>query len=247
MPHNSLSLVVLSNNAERFERLAAWAESKSYFDELHLFVDQASKDMDKLFDRARAGFWMISTAEVTVIDAALSFCHSPEHIKTNWLLHLGDDELMGKWFDEDVERLLAGPYDVYTLPRYNLVHAPYSRPTEGPGEGYIYDLREPRYISSDPWYPDWATRLFRPGYVIHNGKIHEGPVPRGRIAMARPHVFHFDFIDQTREERERKWKQYLKQGVAAVSSERGLADDYYKRWCLPEEFEHEVAVCEEPL
>jgi hypothetical protein len=178
----------------------------------------------------------------------LAYCHSPEVIKADWALHLGDDELMGQWFDEDVERLMRAPYDVYSFPRYNIT-LPEVEITGATKTDILVTVQPDGlpYISSRPWYPDFCQRLFRPGHLIHHGEVHEGAQVIGRLAMARPHVFHFDYIDQTVEERRQKWQRYIKQGVEAASIKRGLVPDYYKRWCLPEEYEHQLSVCEEQI
>lgn len=225
----SLALAVLTKNGgSRIRRLMNWATTKSYFDDIKVFVDKTTTD-----DTAGYCLWMGATVvegvEVHNIDAALAFCHSPEKLKTDWALHLGDDELMGEWFDQDVEMLMKAPYEVYSFPRYNLINDPH------------------HYVANSPWYPDWAQRLFRPGSLIHNGEVHEGAAVTGRLSMARPHIFHCDYLDLDKQAREAKWKNYLKQGVVEASRKRGLPDDYYRRFSLPEDYDVVIESCEENL
>lgn len=231
----SITLVTLTKNGgKRLERLLAWAANRP-FDEVKVFVDNTTRDNS--YEMAKAAGAKAAFLEVKTIDAALPYCCSTEHIETDWLLYLHDDELMGQWFDQDIERLMASPYDVYVLPRYNLVEERHGLP-----EG-----RELRYIPNKPWYPDYAMRLFRPGYLIGTGELHDNPKAAGRISVARPHIFHFDLLDHPRVAREAKWHRYLKQGVVEVSRRRGLPDDHYRQWSLPEEYPHGVAVCDERL
>lgn len=232
---SSLTLVAIVSDYERIERLLEWAGPREVFTEIKLFVD----------DRTRLAM-LPSTRRMTVerikiknLDSAFAYVHSTQVLKTDWALHLGDDELMGEWFDEDIETLMAAPYDVYSFRRYNVC-------TAIGDSDRITDVRH-IYISTSPWYPDWCQRLFRPGHIVHNGEVHEGPQVDGRLSMARPHVFHFDFVDQSPAVREKKWETYLKQGVVEASRKRGVEDDYYKRWCLPEEYEYEISSCQEGL
>lgn len=233
----SFSVVVITKDGgQRIERLLKWATSRPYVDQILAFVDDTTSD--DTFAKCKESGAITEPIRVVNLDAAFAYAHSPERIKTDWALHIGDDELMGKWFDEDVERLMRAPYDVYSFPRYNLVR--------------VHELEEAKqpylaHISSTPWYPDWCQRLFRPGYLVHSGQIHEGAQVMGRLQMARPHVFHYDFIDQDLKDRKDKWKRYLKQGVVEASRQRGLPDDYYKRWAVPEDFQFDVNLCEEQL
>lgn len=230
----SLAVVVLTKNGgQRIERLLDWAEDKPYIDELRVFVDATTTD--DTASRCGARGAAVEYVQVPTIDAALAYCHSPERIKTDWALHIGDDELLGEWFDDQIDDMMRAPYDVYSLPRYNLARVP---------------TDVPHYYSAPPLYPDWAQRLFRPGYLIHEGHLHEGPTVKGRLGMGMPHLFHFDCIDFTKEEREQKWLRYVQQGVRKVSLERGLATDYYKQWCVPEDWKllsDSVKECEERL
>ena len=231
----SITLVTLTKNGgPRLARLLNWAANRP-FDEVKVFVDSTTKDDS--FEMARAAGALAEVVNVKTIDAALPYCWSTEHIKTDWLLYLHDDELMGQWFDQDIERLMASPYDVYVLPRYNIVDPP---------EGVHYNGPH-HYIPDRPWYPDYAMRLFRPGHLIGTGELHDNPKAAGRISVARPHIFHFDLLDHSREAREAKWRRYLRQGVIEVSRKRGVSDDHYRKWCLPEDYEHGIAACDERL
>jgi len=230
MPEPSLTLVVLTKNSGkngRLRRLLDWSLTIPEITHRQIYIDSTNSDRQTPVVAESYGI-VPSLIAVKNIDSALAYCHSEENIRTDWALHLGDDEVMGEWFREDIAELLAAPFDVYSFPRYNMISK----------EEYIPEL---------PWYPDWAQRLFRPGSLHHRGEVHEGAEVRGRLSMARPHIFHWDFIDMTREEREARWQRYLKQGVVEVSRKRGLQEDYYRLWSVPEDYDHTAAKCEEKL
>ena len=193
-----------------FDRIDLWLDDRSVLP-LPAEVDAASVRRHKI--------------KVSTIDAALGEIHGA--VETDWGLHLGDDEVMGDHFPEELPRLLAEEgVDVWSFPRYNV---------SAPG----------RYYAGEPLYPDLALRLFRRGKLAHPGRVHEGPVPLGPLRRAGSHIFHLDVLDRTRKEREAKWARYVEQGIVGESRDRGLPPWYYRQFAVPEGHGFEERDCEE--
>lgn len=224
MSRPSLTLAVLSRDGgDRLRRLLTWAvHSEAPIDEILLYIDSRTADDSAEVGRI-AGAKVKTIKVIGTIDAALAEVHGA--VKTDWGLHLGDDEIMGDRFNEETAAVMLGREDVdgWSLPRYNLC---------APG----------RYIATkpdgepDPRYPDYAQRLFRRGKIVHSGVIHEGAFINGPVMVGDAHIFHFDMLDQTREERLAKWDRYVAQGVLQASRDRGVRPWYYRQWAVMEDY-----------
>jgi glycosyltransferase involved in cell wall biosynthesis len=118
----------------------------------------------------------------------------------DWILILDSDELIGGRGVARLRQLTRVPgMRWYALPRYWLVER----------EGRLY------YLAERPWYRDRQLRLFRnePGFRYDEKSHpvhHEVRSKRGwGRPLRRPHIFHYAFALQGREERERKFRRYM--------------------------------------
>lgn len=229
----TLGLAVLSTGGPRLRRLLGWAIQTGCFDAYYIGVDSRYRiatvidSIADLLDIDDAEY-KFHSIEVKTIDQALSNLHS--RVETDWCLHLGDDEVMGDNFTYDrVGALLMSSFDGYSTPRYNIVSATGCQ----------------TYMHDEHRYPDMCQRLFRRDHIEHGGELHEGAMIKGRVGIAPMHVFHLDFVDLTRPEREARWQRYVKQGVNQIEERRGLVKDYYARWSLFEDYPYEERECVE--
>jgi glycosyltransferase involved in cell wall biosynthesis len=146
-----------------------------------------------------------------------------------WLLILDSDEAVGISMHRKIHRLVQSRvHECFIFPRYWVIQ------------------QEPlTYVRNKKLYPDYQQRLFRnlpkfrytPERRIHH-KFPDGVQGVGK-KIKDTHIFHFDFMYNDREARERKVKRYvgIEPETEHVSREHYLYEDY----------PHKIVRCKERL
>ena len=197
---HSLGVVVLTKNgAGRIERCLESVRASRFADELVVCVDaDTTDDTASVARRFTPHVHLIETGGT--LESALPLMAS--YCSADYLLRIDDDEALGgNWDRVPLEALVRFNDLTYvTLPRRWLVPA-------GPGspEG------APRFIASDPWFPDYQVRFFRndPSLIRWPATIHEPMEMKGRgMVLFDRWIEHFDLALQSRQEREGKAGRY---------------------------------------
>jgi len=146
-----------------------------------------------------------------------------QHARSEWILFLDTDELLGPNMLRLLPILLRSKFTGFNFPRYWLAQ-------ENP----------PRYVHSEKHYPDRQFRLFRNRPELRydeNRPVHEA-IPlaaRGRtLSLKRAHILHYCFLWEDRASRERKVAKY-----------REANDSPINKVYLYEEQPHELKACRE--
>ncbi len=205
-----LSVHVLARNAEhRLARLIA--EAQSYADEVVVGIDASSEDAT--FDVAAAHadvayrFALPRPAQLAPA-RMLAF----EHASGDWILSIDDDESMEPGFESLLPELVRATHVThYYFPRKWIV-------SETPA----------LYAHAEPWFPNWAPRLFRNDRALfwkppepHSMYFIEGPSAYDE----RCAILHFEPVWCTPEQRERKLRAYRSAG-ARIDAEAHYAGVY---------------------
>jgi (heptosyl)LPS beta-1,4-glucosyltransferase len=83
-------------------------------------------------------------------------------IRTDWVFILDADEIVSTKLAENIRELIqADDFDVYYLPRKNMIFS--------------------KWIKYTGWWPDYQPRLFRKGHLSWPGRVHAQPVVKGNI------------------------------------------------------------------
>jgi Glycosyl transferase family 2 len=214
----TLSGCVLTRNSE--QRLKPLLNLLSTFcDEIVVGVDGASNDR---------------TLEVACsnADKVFSFQHSGtlagarmlpfKYATSDWLFSIDDDEGL----EADFGQLL---HSIMELP---ITHAWFMRK-------WIVNTNPSRFLSDEPWFPDWQLRLFRNDSSLvrkptspHSGYKVVGPAHREERAA----LLHFEPMLIDEDQRAKKLQNYLKQGAHPDS-----AIQY-----APKDLEREVSITSLP-
>ena len=122
----------------------------------------------------------------------------------DWMLSLDDDESMAESFDALVPELMRAPgVTHYFFPRK-----------------WVTGLDPSEYVHADPWFPNWAPRLFRNDrrLVWKPAKAHSMYRVQGPGYFEdRTSILHFEPVWCTPEERAAKVESYRQSGAAAPS------------------------------
>lgn len=144
-------------------------------------------------------------------------------LNTDWILHLDQDELLGPWLIERIPRMVKTEA-AWRFPRYAVY------PTEG------------QYITSDPYYPDYQTRLIPRKIWDEQGgwpaRIHASPSWPFHHATAG--LFHYKFLIYSRAEREARLAQWGASWPEALNA-------HYSAFSIYEGRELKTAPIPEPL
>jgi len=196
-----LGVVVLSKNgAGRIERCLRSILDNRFAGEIVVCVDADTTDETaSLARRFTPHVHLIETGGT--LESALPAMVS--HCSADYLLRIDDDETLGgNWDRAQLEALVRfNDLTHLILPRRWLVPPG----PEGTPEG------TPRFIASEPWFPDYQVRFFRndPGLIRWPTTIHEPMEMKGRgMVLFDRWIEHYDLAIQSRPERERKAQRY---------------------------------------
>jgi len=199
-----LTVSIQSKNGEqRLPRLIA--EARTYADEVIVGVDadstDASIDLANTYADVAYRYRLARPGQLAPA-RMLQF----EHATGDWILHLDDDESMEPSFDGLVRELIADArYSHYYFPRKWLVN---DRPYE--------------YVAMEPWFPNWAPRLFRNdrSLVWKRTEAHSMYAIQGPGAYeARTAILHYEPLLATPESRLAKIASYRINGATSESEE----------------------------
>ncbi len=197
----SLGVVVLSKNgAGRIERCLESIRDSRFADEIVVLVDADTTDETaSLARRFTPHVYLIETGGT--LESALPAMVS--HCSADYLLRVDDDETLGGNWDRTPLEALVRSNDLthLILPRRWLVPPG----PKGTPEG------TPRFIASEPWFPDYQVRFFRndPSLIRWPTTIHEPMEMKGRgMILFDRWIEHYDLAIQSRPERERKAQRY---------------------------------------
>ncbi len=190
-------------------------------DELVIVVDQASVDDSRAVAQGLADVttcWPTNGCAETVRNEAAALCHG------DWILATDEDELWTPAFAAKLPELLAGPSGEYAFTRRHVI-----------ADGT-------RWITSEPWWPDWQVRLRRKAVwerIPWPTQPHAVPPPCGR-AMVNIPFWHLKFIVQDHAQRVARMNAYGALWEPATN-------DHYRKFALPEDYTwHTAPVDEEP-
>ena len=188
-----LSAVVLTRNAAgRLGRCLQSIAASGCADEIVVCVDRSSRDETmEIARRFTPRVHVLSTQGY--IESCLSEMASLA--SGEFVLRLDDDEcLAGDWDRAALQALVEQQgLTHFWLPRYWM--AP-------PGD---------RFLSSEPWFPDFQLRLFRnhPERITWPAAIHDPMAVQGRgLGLAGRWIEHWNLVDRTRAEREAQCEFY---------------------------------------
>lgn len=181
----SLSLVMMTCNSEGYvERVLK--QAAFYADERYVLVDANSTDDTLEICRANAEHVEV-VHSAGYIEPHLPYLYDLP--KTDWILRLDDDELLGEQFIQNYNGLMEQDVAAIWFPRYSMVP-------------------NFRYLADKPMYPDYQLRMFRKGQITPRTEIHLTPIIHGKSGTAEAHIFHMKFLWKKRVEREALAKKY---------------------------------------
>ena len=160
---------------------------------------------------------------------SVQFNYTINQAAGDWILILGSDEAVGVNMRRRIFKLMrSGKHDCYIFPTY-----------------WIIDADPLRYVKSEKLYPDRHQRLFRnlPRYrYVEARKAHikfEDGIQGVGKKIKDTHIFHFDFIYNSREAREEK----VRRRTAIAPETDHISRTHY----LFEEYPHKIKKCRERL
>ncbi len=194
------------------------ANLRAFADELVVVVDAASADdtaqvAARLADRAEV--WEVGGCPEHVRNEAVALCRG------DWLLMADDDELWPPAWQAQLPALLQGRAQECVFPRKHV-------------------LAGARWITSEPWYPDWQIRLrTRAAWERYPWPHvpHAVPDAWGRAFVNAP-FWHLKFVVQdvqTRLARMTRWGELRADATG----------EHYRKFALPEEFQWQTAPIDE--
>ena len=160
---------------------------------------------------------------------SVQFNYTMDRATGDWVLILGSDEAIGVNMRRKIRRLIRSRrHDCYIFPTYWIIRA------------------DPlRYAKSKKLYPSYHQRLFRnlPSYRYIEGRKAHMKFPDEVQGVGKKikdaHIFHFDFIYNDREARERK---VLERTALAPETDHVSRVHY-----LFEDYPHQIKKCREKL
>jgi len=196
---HSVGVVVLSKNgAGRIVRCLESILESRFADELVVCVDSATTDdTASLARRYTPHVHLIETGGT--LESALP--SMAVRCSTDYLLRIDDDETLGgNWDRLSLEALVrSNGLTHLLLPRCWLV------PADPQAQS------APRFIASEPWFPDYQVRFFQndPGLIRWPANIHDPMEMKGRgMILFDRWIEHHDLVLLPRSERERKAERY---------------------------------------
>ena len=174
-----------------------------YIDELIVFIDD--KTVDDSYDIAKQ-----FTPKVNIIKhqgiIEYYFREMFSACSGDFILRLDDDETLTRINPAKIIQTL----DQYHLSGLNIPR----RWLVPPGD---------RFIATSPWYPDHQLRIIKnDDKILYSKMIHQKLGTMGKTAFTKDlHIHHFDFIYNSREQRDKKVKHYDE-----ISNGNGMGDYY---------------------
>ena len=176
----TLGFVMLTKDSATFVGRVL-EQARSYADDIAVWVDVSSADgtadvCRKWADRVE----IIDTQGY--IEPHLQMMH--DSMKTDFIVRLDDDEILGAGFWRRKALLTALPFNAIAFRRYNLV------------------TDERHYAASLGFYPDWQVRMVRRGKARFPTRIHATPdvVDASLVMHPNLHVFHLKNLVRTQAE-----------------------------------------------
>jgi len=210
----TLALVVISNKAHNLKTLIQWARQSGLFNQIIAIADADANDPELNKVAQLADICEILPVK-GYIETVLN--HACSLAQTDWILRLDCDERLGNWAKQELPKCLNGKYDYYWMPRYWLYQD---------AQHHISNIYE------------YQLRLFRRGYVTHPDHVHFSPIGKGEQGQANFHIFHFDLLWTTEEERREKMQRYQ-----SVATKLDVSDQFI----LYTPINPALEKCQEPL
>jgi SAM-dependent methyltransferase len=208
----SFGVMMLTRNAAgRIERCLQSIVDCHFADEIVVSVDADTTDETAaLARRFTPHVYTAAVPHAGVPESAWPGIVS--HCSADYLLLMADDETLGgNWDRTQLEALLRfNDLTHLTLPRRWLI-------PPGPDGA-------PRFIASEPWFPDYQVRFFRndPDLIRWPTTIHDPIEVKGRgMTLFDRWIEHYDLAQQSRPERERKAERYR-----SIRPEKHLSNFY---------------------
>ena len=197
---------------------AVLANLRAVADEIVVITDAASAD-----DTAQIAAQLADRAEVWEVGGC------PEHVRNtaarlcrgDWLLMSDDDELWPPAWQNALPALLTGAAGEYVFPRKHI-------------------LAGERWITSEPWYPDWQIRLrSREAWARAPWPTlpHATPDAWGRAFVNIP-FWHMKFVVQDVETRLARMNRWGELRADATG-------EHYRKFAMPEEYQWQTAPLDE--
>lgn len=207
MTHPSVGAFIVTRDGSK--RLpAVIRNAQQYADRVLVLVDDRSVDDSAVVADELGAQAFTFHLRQGIAEPGFNECVA--RLDTDWVFHLDDDELMGDAFIALLPKLLQ-EQKAWRFPRYHVY----------PHDG--------RYLSSNPYYPDWQTRLVpRQMWTERGGwpeRIHGSPA--WPFAYATAGIFHYKFLLYTREEREARLAQW-------AAAWPGAAAEHYRAFSIIE-------------
>jgi glycosyltransferase involved in cell wall biosynthesis len=189
-------MVLTRNGASRLGRCLESVARQGFAGEIVVCVDRDTTDDSARIARSFTPLVHVIETGGTLESALPAMA---AHCSAEFVLRLDDDETLGgNWNPVQLEALVRANHLTHlVLPRLWLV------PPETGGT--------PRFIASEPWFPDHQVRFFRndPDLIRWPAAIHEPMESKGRSMILYDRwIEHHDLVLNSRSERERKIRRY---------------------------------------
>lgn len=198
---------------------ACVANLRRFADEVVIVADAASTDATADVARALADtavVWDTGGLGENVLNEGVALCRG------DWVLWCNDDELYPPAWIARLPDWLAGPSREYVFSRRHIV---------GDGD---------RWITSEPWWPDWQVRLrHRAAWLAAPWpkRPHSSPEAHGRTLVNQP-FWHLKFVVQdlqTRLARMNRWGELWQPATG----------EHYRKFAVAEDFTWHTAAIDE--
>jgi len=215
----TLSGLVVTHNSE--ERIGALLDSMAQFcDELVAVVGKDSTDRTADICRKKCDIVVerdIGGFPENILEEVANLCNC------DWLIRFDDDELPSRNFLNLTSINFPEEATHIRFPRYQLVD------------------RE-HYICTYPWGFDYQSRMFRRGMLKCDKLLHAPAAAKGMCMIVPYHIFHYNFLVKSRQDREKQWEGWREHPVFYYDYE------FFRPWYLYEDYFYQVEeVAERPL
>jgi predicted O-methyltransferase YrrM len=199
----SLGILVI-NSADYIEKLLR--AGQDFADEIVIGIDSSSTDSTEQICREYADKIFL-LEPIGTSERALAWLN--DQCTGDWILRLDHDELPSSGLLEALPRLTSDrEYTHYWLPRR-----------------WIFGESQSRWISQDPWWPDWQIRLFRNirSLVSFPGHLHSDYIIQGAGGyFCEGSIYHYDLVYNNKQRRQQKMQQYEQ-----ISPGGSMSDFYF--------------------
>lgn len=204
----TLGLVVISNKADKLEKLLNWAKDQPIIDKTFVL---ATVNDPFLIDIAKeASDYRVK--EITYPEEGFAYLLSI--VDTDWVLRLDDDEILQRGFETSVSAVMNTQVTSTWIPRK-----------------WLY-TSEQHYIHQAPWYPDYQIRLWKLGFIEPASQLHTHSIPKGPTTSLDTFILHDTLFTLSYEDRRRKCEYYAKgMGISDIQFRGSVLGTFY----LPED------------